>query len=286
MSNDFVEIQKDLNKLRATMSELSDAMSKAMGKSFDVMRYTIKNFTGYENPEDITSYIAADMPKNIAEKNLEIVENNIRILTFLTIIIEAQTDLANKKSEAEENSIDEDNSAFAQLLDNVLKTGVMAYKQLDDDNGKAQFMKSINGIIESFSSAVIGKQPFATLAGMSETQLLEKIFDLRMGVAEEILKNIKLNVDKVCIAFEASMLVRKSIDEGILPQSADAQIFISKFDQVSIQQLINTGRAAKSLHAYLARVFEMGGDNAVYDANFKPVRNTSASILKIVELIP
>ena len=285
MSNDFAEIQRRLLRAREDISNLARLMAKAQGPSFDIMSFPIKNFTGYETQNDIVQHITTGMPEQIVAKDLELLHNSITLLRITTIVIEAQKVLQDNHGERGINSVQKDNVAFHTLFQSVSRHGNDIFNRHTNEKGRAQFAYDMNAIAADYAVVKDGEyaQP---LKDMNRKELIEKIFDLRLNAAERILTNLEINIDKAGTVFEAALIIRKSLNEGILPDNVPQRSLADTLAGASAHLLPKSGKTAQALHDYLANVYEMSSDEAAYDKTFLPVRNVNAALSEAVKFIP
>lgn len=288
MTSDFNELQSKLEKLWARVYNAQGIHNIISAPDFDPMDLRIKGLTGLETPDTMHGLFEREMVA-IADYQRHLIKNSLEAMQSAVILIEAQQAYSHKQSTQDSalmECVEKDKDAFEYVMSQSISLSAhnKAEGQNNEETNPASYAQKLNNIVEEYAVAVKGEISIP-VAAMNGQELLQKIYECRLDIAEAVMNSHEQAMHAVRGSINGAILIRKSIDEGIVSTSS---FLYGQDKDLMANARLKISEVAASLDAikkFLAETMEMDPGNDGLTP-FTPGAYTPNSIIGIAHFTP
>lgn len=219
MVKKLLDYETRLRAQQKVLENLGRAARKVMeGDSFDLLEYRVHDFSAYSLPQDIDR-ILSDMKKKELDRDIGIIDHCLSFLETALELVDTHRAHRNESgvlsSAQRMTMVDSDRGCFSNLSEKTNDFMNILFKD-NPAYGKDEIEDRFAALKKPFEDAAFERIP-PKGAGLPLPVLEQRIHDLRAQCGDLLIKNNELNLAHLHSEIDFVAVLRKALDEGILP---------------------------------------------------------------------
>lgn len=222
MEKKLLDYESRLNAQQELLEKAERNARRAVeGGSLDLLHYEVRDFSPYALPQDIDGLLS-DMKKRELDRDIQIIDNCLSFLETAIELVDMHRSHRNESgvvsSALRMTMLDSDRGCFTNLKQKTRDFMNILFDEhifLDKSGLEMRY----DALAKTFRDAALENIP-SRLAGLPLPVLEQRIHDLRAKCGDLLIKNNELKLSHLSTEIDFVAVLRKAVDEGILPANA------------------------------------------------------------------
>jgi hypothetical protein len=222
MEKTLLDYESRLNAQQELLEKAEqNARIAVEGNSLDLLQYEVRGFFPYATPQDIDR-ILSDMKKRELDRDIGIIDNCLSFLEATLELVDLHRAHRNESgvlsSAPRMTMVDSDQGCFSNLKEKTRDfMNILFEENIFFDKGRLEMR--YDALAKPFRDAAFENVP-PKGAGLPLQPLEQRIHDLRAECGDLLIKNNELKLLHLSAEIDFVAVLRKGVDEGILPANA------------------------------------------------------------------